>query len=395
MRPTVLPLASLLLLAAPLAAQAQAKAPAAKEAACTDGKVKSPDTQGHCCWPNQVWSSLRNTCVGIPACPAGMTTEGENCTVSCPAGQAVSPDTQGHCCYPNQVWSSSRNLCVGIPACPQGMRAEGETCAVACQVAGQVVTPDTQGHCCWPNQVWSNSRFACMGVPTCPDGLTVQGTECVAPAPPPEPAPVATPEPAPVATPEPVPVPADAAPVPMDAAPVPIDGSTPSYTAPSTQVAVQQTRAEQEEAALKRSLWALGVDFLMDMSSGRFGLRLRTDIPLVRGHWVPFLGFGVGILPPSFTLATNNATWAIPLEATVGMRIPLLTPEPRFHIIPRAGATGFLLTSPRPQFGLKVLLGVGGRVNFGSSFGVNLGVDLLIPAVGTGFVWLTTLGISV
>jgi hypothetical protein len=47
--------------------------------ACPGGQVATEDTAGHCCWPQQVWSAKRAVCVGIPACPAGMTVEGEVC----------------------------------------------------------------------------------------------------------------------------------------------------------------------------------------------------------------------------------------------------------------------------------------------------------------------------
>jgi hypothetical protein len=163
-------------------------------------------------------------------------------------------------------------------------------------------------------------------------------------------------------------------------------------------VAISQTADDKREENLKRSLWVLGVDFLIDMSSGRFGLRTRIDIPLYHGHWAPQLGFGLGILPPSFTGTYLNQGWVLPFEATLGMRIPLVGDEPRFHIIPRAGVVGLMnfgVVGADPTFGMKVDLGLGGRVNFGGSFGVNLGFDWLIPAVGPGFVFLTTVGISV
>jgi hypothetical protein len=98
---------------------------------CVGGKMTGPDTQGHCCWQDQVWSASRNTCVGIPKCPIGLSVKGEDCKLDCPAGMEVGPDTQGHCCDPNQVWSGTRQSCVGIPACPQGLAASGEMCVPA------------------------------------------------------------------------------------------------------------------------------------------------------------------------------------------------------------------------------------------------------------------------
>jgi hypothetical protein len=231
--------------------------------------------------------------------------------------------------------------------------------------------------------------------------MAQQGPECVAAAAPaPAPAPVATPAPAPAPAPAPVasdaaPVPMDQAPVPMDQAPVAIDAATASAPPPSSEgIYIRKTQAEKEEEALQRSLWVLGIDFLIDMSAGRFGLRIRTDIPLYHGHWVPQLGFGASVLPPSFMAGTNNTAWAIPFEATLGMRIPLITPSPVVHLVPRAGAVWTLLIDRNVGFAFKILLGLGARLNFGSSFGINLGFDALIPAIGPGFVWLTTVGFS-
>ena len=48
---------------------------------------------------------------------------------TCPAGQQRDDDTQGHCCWPDQAWSSARNKCIGKPTCPKGFVAKGEACA--------------------------------------------------------------------------------------------------------------------------------------------------------------------------------------------------------------------------------------------------------------------------
>jgi hypothetical protein len=100
----------------------------------------------------------------------------------CPTGQAVSADTAGHCCWPAQAWSTSRDDCVGIPACPDGFEAHGESCTPKSNCpAGQQMSEDTRGHCCWPAQVWSTTRGTCVGIPQCPTGLQVSGEICVAP----------------------------------------------------------------------------------------------------------------------------------------------------------------------------------------------------------------------
>src|SRR4029077_15236201 len=47
--------------------------------ACPEGKVMSEATDGHCCWPEQVWSKRHQACTGVPRCPARLSAEGENC----------------------------------------------------------------------------------------------------------------------------------------------------------------------------------------------------------------------------------------------------------------------------------------------------------------------------
>lgn len=81
-------------------------------AGCDPGQAAGPETAGHCCWSGQVWSKLQNRCVGMPACPGGMSPQGDTCVIACPAGQAASADTAGRCCWANQGW---RNAAVAIP----------------------------------------------------------------------------------------------------------------------------------------------------------------------------------------------------------------------------------------------------------------------------------------
>jgi hypothetical protein len=99
-------------------------APAASS--CTGGKETSADTDGHCCWPGQVWS--RNRCVGVPtSCPSRLTVNaaGESCDLpTCLKGQNRADDGV-NCCWPGQGWSRSRSICVGVPQCPKGMEIEG------------------------------------------------------------------------------------------------------------------------------------------------------------------------------------------------------------------------------------------------------------------------------
>jgi hypothetical protein len=50
----------------------------------------SADTAGRCCWPGQVWSNTRQSCIGIPQCPTGLAPQGEAC-VTARAAPAPSP----------------------------------------------------------------------------------------------------------------------------------------------------------------------------------------------------------------------------------------------------------------------------------------------------------------
>lgn len=60
---------------------------------CPPGQAVSPDTAGHCCWPAQVWSMSRSTCVGIPQCQAGFVQSGEACVAAAPSTNAPPPST--------------------------------------------------------------------------------------------------------------------------------------------------------------------------------------------------------------------------------------------------------------------------------------------------------------
>jgi hypothetical protein len=59
---------------------------------------------------------------------------------ACPTGQVRSDDTQGHCCWPDQAWSSAHDKCVGKPTCPKGLAARGETCSEP--IAASTLSPE-------------------------------------------------------------------------------------------------------------------------------------------------------------------------------------------------------------------------------------------------------------
>jgi hypothetical protein len=60
---------------------------------------------------------------------------------ACPEGQERDEDTQGHCCWRDQAWSSAKNRCIGKPTCPKGMLAKAETCIAPPAVPPVVPVP--------------------------------------------------------------------------------------------------------------------------------------------------------------------------------------------------------------------------------------------------------------
>jgi len=99
---------------------------------CTEGKLVTAATGGHCCWPEQVWSDDQRICIGIPRCPKGFKLATNDCirqlgapsSAGCPPGKV---STGGHCCWREQVWGE--NGCIGVPSCPKGWQAKGRDCA--------------------------------------------------------------------------------------------------------------------------------------------------------------------------------------------------------------------------------------------------------------------------
>jgi formylglycine-generating enzyme len=94
------------------------------------GQFRSLSTAGHCCWPGQAWST--DHCAGEPTqCPDGYVSAAASCKPSaCVDGRIRTADGV-HCCWPGQAWASTRSslpACVGVPACPAGATAQGEKC---------------------------------------------------------------------------------------------------------------------------------------------------------------------------------------------------------------------------------------------------------------------------
>lgn len=49
----------------------------------------------------------------------------------CPAGQVMNDKTEGHCCWPEQVWSKRSEVCMGTPKCPSGFLPDAGMCKLA------------------------------------------------------------------------------------------------------------------------------------------------------------------------------------------------------------------------------------------------------------------------
>jgi serine/threonine-protein kinase len=67
-------------------------APPPTPAACPTGQIRSDDTQGHCCWQDQAWSSARDRCIGKPTCPKGLVVKGESCVDAPVPASTLSPE---------------------------------------------------------------------------------------------------------------------------------------------------------------------------------------------------------------------------------------------------------------------------------------------------------------
>ena len=92
---------------------------------------------------------------------------------SCPTGKLASPDTAGHCCWPGQAYAETG--CIGVPtACPEGHRSSAATQSCELEVCAEGRARASDGvHCCWPKQAWAVSSKTCLGVPQCPAGTHV------------------------------------------------------------------------------------------------------------------------------------------------------------------------------------------------------------------------------
>jgi hypothetical protein len=73
-----------------------------------------------------------------PPPPAGRPVEPQASVTTeepCPLGKVRGFDTHGHCCWPEQAYSTAKNQCVGTPACPDGHRPRGEDCVAVAAIA--------------------------------------------------------------------------------------------------------------------------------------------------------------------------------------------------------------------------------------------------------------------
>ncbi len=79
-----------------------------------------------CAFLGRVWFGLVWVCT-LAGCP-NTVPDNPWAHVTCEEGKVASRDTQGHCCWKAQAWSSVREQCVGIPQCREGFFARRETC---------------------------------------------------------------------------------------------------------------------------------------------------------------------------------------------------------------------------------------------------------------------------
>ena len=98
---------------------------------CAAGQIK-PDGV-HCCYPGNRWSTSANACVGPSPCPPGTYQREQEClwpeswssadlrlATDCNRGNGTLNYENGlQCCWPGQLWSSIRKVCVGkAKQCP-------------------------------------------------------------------------------------------------------------------------------------------------------------------------------------------------------------------------------------------------------------------------------------
>jgi hypothetical protein len=126
---------------------------------CAEGKLRTADTGGLCCWPGQVTNGT--VCVGIPtSCPGGYQADAKSQSCipkACPDGMIRPANDRAQCCWPGQGWSSQRNVCVGVPTnCPQGQESKGETCVLTDRDSDGI--PDASDRC--PAQAEDVDGFA-------------------------------------------------------------------------------------------------------------------------------------------------------------------------------------------------------------------------------------------
>ena len=147
------------------------------------GAMATADAQcRRTCMPDERLNSTTGCCEEIPE------QTNQDGSVGCGPGKQRSAQTQGHCCYPNQVWGGGR--CRGIPGkwdCPAGHEPDqvSETCRLKRCTGGRNRARDGVT-CCLPGQVASGGT--CRGRPSwCPAGHQLRGEECVEAEPEPEP----------------------------------------------------------------------------------------------------------------------------------------------------------------------------------------------------------------
>ena len=55
---------------------------ASAQEACSEGRVRTRETRGRCCWPGQAWARDLGRCEGAPTCPDGLAASGDECVAA-------------------------------------------------------------------------------------------------------------------------------------------------------------------------------------------------------------------------------------------------------------------------------------------------------------------------
>lgn len=297
-----------------------------------------------------------------------MTALAEGC--SCSPGRAVTPDTDGRCCWPSQVWAKARQVCVGIPTCPAGFVPQGEDCVRPAEPT-ESLAPSP-----WPLP---------PPPPSAPEPLAPPPVVTVEPlAPPLPPAPVVTVEPlAPPPGPPPETV-VESPPPPEQKRPFATEPPRPlPEPTPSSQPAVV-VEAAPETRDYSNRRWIFELQLQLDAIGKYSGAGVLVHAPIGTRQVFSFFA-GVGLMGGTTTSASGTRTsmLIVPVPLGISYRIGFgfgLQVIPLLELVPHLTKLG-----SREFFDVKLGGGVKFRVPFGKRRpGANIGVEVLTSLFSGG-----------